>query len=647
MAHSNLGDALKDQGKLDEAIACYRQAIELDPKFAVAHSNLGNALKTQGKLDEAIACYRQAIELDPKLATAHNKPRRRPVVTRASWTRPSPSYRQAIELDPKYAHGSQQPRRRPEGSGQAGRGHRLLSHRPSNSTRNTLTAHASLGNALHHQGQLDEAIACYRQAIELDPKLAVAHNNLGVALKQQGRLDEAIAEGRQAIELDPNYAGAYSNLGLALSSKGDVSDAIATLQKAIDRWPHDVDLRLNMSHVLVNADPSFRDFPRAREHAQRGTELAPENSGIWENLGEAQYGCGQFAEAVASLEKAQQLGRELPTGTRLVLAMAYWHTGNRDKACEHYVGAAARFDERNPSDHFRLRDELETLIGAEALIRYCTDRLATDPDSPNLLLRGPPRGPGRVNSTRPPRTTPRRCGCSLSPRIRGGVRSSIPPIARVGATQRPWLFIAGTPMPIAGSAASSWLVLPTRRIQRLPNGLPRRAYCLPTPPISSTCATACRAGRDHRSRRRGQSTGFTWPKSLADYRGGDFETAVASAKTSREHAGQQLYVDATALLVQAMAEHQLGRLAEARQSLSDALELMQQRIPTPDGGALGRDWSSWLRFQILRREAEALIDPQEDGEARPQRKPGRRIIESRRQVRICQELNDKSRPVSQ
>ena len=60
--------------------------------------------------------------------------------------------------------------------------------------------------------------------------------------------------------------------------------------------------------------------------------------------------------------------------------------GDRDKACEHYVGAAARFDERNSSDQVSSRDEAETLIGAEALIRYCTDRLATDPDSPNLLL---------------------------------------------------------------------------------------------------------------------------------------------------------------------------------------------------------------------------------------------------------------------
>jgi cytochrome c-type biogenesis protein CcmH/NrfG len=32
-----------EQGKLDEAVACYRQALVLKPDFAEAHSNLGNA----------------------------------------------------------------------------------------------------------------------------------------------------------------------------------------------------------------------------------------------------------------------------------------------------------------------------------------------------------------------------------------------------------------------------------------------------------------------------------------------------------------------------------------------------------------------------------------------------------------------------
>ena len=63
---------MKDQGNLDEAVACYRRALELKPDFAEAHNNLGNALKDQGKLDEAVACYRRALELKPDYAAAHS-----------------------------------------------------------------------------------------------------------------------------------------------------------------------------------------------------------------------------------------------------------------------------------------------------------------------------------------------------------------------------------------------------------------------------------------------------------------------------------------------------------------------------------------------------------------------------------------------
>ena len=71
-AYYNLGIALHSQGKPDEAIACYRQALRFKPDFVAAHNNLGNALETQGKPDEAAACFRRALELNPDFVAARD-----------------------------------------------------------------------------------------------------------------------------------------------------------------------------------------------------------------------------------------------------------------------------------------------------------------------------------------------------------------------------------------------------------------------------------------------------------------------------------------------------------------------------------------------------------------------------------------------
>ena len=62
-AHYNLGVALKEQGKVDEAMAEFRVAIRLKPDYAEAHYNLGKALREQGKPAEAVAELRKARDL--------------------------------------------------------------------------------------------------------------------------------------------------------------------------------------------------------------------------------------------------------------------------------------------------------------------------------------------------------------------------------------------------------------------------------------------------------------------------------------------------------------------------------------------------------------------------------------------------------
>src|SRR4051794_31202841 len=72
----------------------------------------------------------------------------------------------------------------------------------------------------HHQaGSLDEAIACYRRALELEPQNAAALSNLGAALQHQGKLDDAVASYRAALAIDPNLVQTLNNLGTAYKAQ--------------------------------------------------------------------------------------------------------------------------------------------------------------------------------------------------------------------------------------------------------------------------------------------------------------------------------------------------------------------------------------------------------------------------------------------
>ena len=72
MAHCNLGAAFAAQGKLEEAIAEYREALRLEPNFTEAHNNLANELVAQGKPEEAIPEFERALQLEPRYPDAHN-----------------------------------------------------------------------------------------------------------------------------------------------------------------------------------------------------------------------------------------------------------------------------------------------------------------------------------------------------------------------------------------------------------------------------------------------------------------------------------------------------------------------------------------------------------------------------------------------
>jgi len=70
-AHYNLGVALVKEGRIDEAVGHYSEALRIQPDYLNVHYNLGNVLARQGRIDEANVHYLEALRINPDYAAAH------------------------------------------------------------------------------------------------------------------------------------------------------------------------------------------------------------------------------------------------------------------------------------------------------------------------------------------------------------------------------------------------------------------------------------------------------------------------------------------------------------------------------------------------------------------------------------------------
>jgi protein O-mannosyl-transferase len=72
LSHTNLGVALFHQGKIEEAIAHYAEALRIKSDRVETHNCLGVALAFQGRYQEAITHFKEALRIKPDDAAAHN-----------------------------------------------------------------------------------------------------------------------------------------------------------------------------------------------------------------------------------------------------------------------------------------------------------------------------------------------------------------------------------------------------------------------------------------------------------------------------------------------------------------------------------------------------------------------------------------------
>jgi tetratricopeptide (TPR) repeat protein len=117
----------------------------------------------------------------------------------------------------------------------------------------------------------EEAMAAYRRALEIDPRLADAHLNLGRLLHERGEAATAEAHYRQALAARPEDATAIFNLGVALQDLGRLSEAADAYEAAIAHDRALADAHFNLAGIyegLGQPEAAFRHLRTYRSLTQ-------------------------------------------------------------------------------------------------------------------------------------------------------------------------------------------------------------------------------------------------------------------------------------------------------------------------------------------------------------------------------------------
>jgi TolB-like protein/Tfp pilus assembly protein PilF len=293
---------------IQKAFALFEKSINEDPTYAPAYAGLADCYELLGSapytamppreaFPKAEVAARKALELDESLAEAHVSLGYAYLAYEWKFASAEQEFRRALDLRPSYA-----------------------------------TGHQFYAYYLTVMGELPEAIAERKKAVDLDPLNPLMASALGEAYYQARQFDQTIEQNQRALELDPGYAIALVNIGRAYEQKGMHAQALAAFQKILAVAPDDPAVLALIGHVYaVSGQP------------------------------------GEAAKVIAKL-KGLSTRRYVPS---LYLALVYTGMGKKDEA---FPFMEAAFNERT---------EYLVYLGAEPL----ADPLRDDPRLSDLIKR--------------------------------------------------------------------------------------------------------------------------------------------------------------------------------------------------------------------------------------------------------------------
>jgi tetratricopeptide (TPR) repeat protein len=211
--HNNLGIDLQAAGRLDEAAAQFRLAIEANPEYKDALNSLGAIVAYKGNKVEAIALHRRAVAADPNYANAHINLGHELLET-GQTQEAFVELSQAVRLEPDSAR-----------------------------------AHAYMGAVLMVREDFEAARQHLQYSLRLTPENADAQSNLCYVLQTLGHPDQAIDACHAALKIKPNLVNAQLNLGNALAAAGQTDAAAAVFSRILSANPNNAGARAALANL--------------------------------------------------------------------------------------------------------------------------------------------------------------------------------------------------------------------------------------------------------------------------------------------------------------------------------------------------------------------------------------------------------------
>ncbi|RJQ82980.1 MAG: tetratricopeptide repeat protein [Desulfobacteraceae bacterium] len=283
----------------EQAVSCYQKGVALNNSHHEAFFNLAQACERAGDPDGAVAAYRQALqrraqyfEAAYNLGCLH--------LNRADPQEASGWLERAVALNPKHA-----------------------------------AARNNLGQAYAALNQPEKAERCYAAAHALDPGLLAAACNLAQLRQTQNRLEEAVDVYRRTLAANPQQAtSALNNLGNIYRDMGRYAAALECYRGVVARAPDLAEGHYNLGSALRQSEA----YEEALIHLWRAVQLRPDYAEAWNNLALTCKNIGDLDRALTCFDRAVRLAPDM--------AVARWNRSFVHLLKNNYAAGWADFEWR-------------------------------------------------------------------------------------------------------------------------------------------------------------------------------------------------------------------------------------------------------------------------------------------------------------